>query len=52
MVIIALTIYFGKTSTEKIGEAKERYIKHIHLFSGIILLILFLIMLNQILVIV
>lgn len=49
MLIITLAIYFGKTTTEQIGDAKEKYIKHIHLFSGIILLILFFIMLNQLL---
>ncbi|MBN1169659.1 hypothetical protein JXA56_01410 [Candidatus Micrarchaeota archaeon] len=52
MLMISIGIYFGKASVEQIGEAKEKYIKHIHLFSGIILLILFLIMLNQILLIV
>jgi len=47
MIIITVAIYFGKTTIEQIGEAKEKYIKHIHLFSGVILLILFIIMLNQ-----
>jgi len=49
MLIITIAIYFGKTSAEQIGAAKEKYIKHIHLFSGLILLVLFLIMLNQLL---
>ncbi len=47
MVIITLLIYFGRTTVEKIGEAKEKYIKHLHLISGIILLGLFLIMMNE-----
>jgi cytochrome c biogenesis protein CcdA/glutaredoxin len=47
MVIITVAIYMGKTSVEKVGKAKDRYIKEIHLFSGVILLILFLLMLNQ-----
>ncbi len=47
MIIITVAIYHGKTTVEQIGDAKEKYIKHIHLFSGVILLILFIIMLNQ-----
>jgi len=49
MVAITLAIYFGKTSVEQIGNVKEKYIRHIHVFSGVILLVLFLIMLNQLL---
>ena len=49
MVILTIAIYFGKTTVDKIGSAKEKYIKQIHLFSGIILFILFLIMLNELL---
>lgn len=47
MIIITIAIYYGKTTVEQIGNAKEKYIKHIHLFSGIILIILFIIMLSQ-----
>jgi cytochrome c biogenesis protein CcdA/glutaredoxin len=49
MVIITFAIYVGKTTVEKIQDAKDKHIKHIHLFSGIILLILFIIMLGQLL---
>lgn len=49
MVIITIAIYVGKTTAEKVGEAKDKYIKEIHLFSGVILLILFLVMLNHLL---
>jgi glutaredoxin len=44
MVIIAGAVYFGYTTVEKVGEAKEKYIKQIHLLSGIILFLLFLYM--------
>ncbi|NYZ77656.1 hypothetical protein H0O02_05090 [Candidatus Micrarchaeota archaeon] len=49
MVIIAVVIYIGKTSVEEIGEMKEKYIRQIHLISGLILFVLFLLMLSQIL---
>lgn len=48
MVIITLLIYFGKTTIENIGDMKERHIRQMHLVSGIILFLLFLIMLNEI----
>ena len=44
MIIITLAIYFGYTSIEKVGEAKEKYIRQIHLVSGIVLFLLFIYM--------
>ena len=44
MIIVTLAIYFGYTTVEKVGDAKERYIRQIHLVSGIILFLLFLYM--------
>ncbi|MCP4646692.1 MAG: hypothetical protein GY852_03015 [bacterium] len=44
MAIIAGAVYFGYTTVEKVGETKEKYIKHIHLLSGIVLFLLFLYM--------
>lgn len=44
MVIITLGIYFEQTTLEKVGEAKEKYIRQIHLLSGIILFLLFIYM--------
>ncbi len=44
MVIISGAVYFGYTTVEKVGEAKEKYIKLIHLLSGIVLFLLFLYM--------
>jgi glutaredoxin len=41
MIVISTAIYFGYTTIEKIGEAKEKYIRQIHLFSGIVLFLLF-----------
>lgn len=41
MLAITLGIYFGYTTVEKIGEAKEKYIRQIHLVSGIVLFVLF-----------
>ncbi len=41
MLVITAGIYFGYTTVEKIGEAKERYIRQIHLVSGVILFLLF-----------
>lgn len=49
MVIIAAAVYFGRTTAEEIGDMRERYIRQIHLFSGLVLFALFLIMLSQIL---
>ncbi len=44
MVLITLAIYFGYTTVEKVGEAKEKFIRQIHLVSGVILFLLFLYM--------
>lgn len=52
MIGITLAVYLGKTSIENIGEMKEKYIREIHLVSGILLFVLFLLMLNQVLKIV
>lgn len=49
MAIIAAAVYLGKANIEEIGDMRERYIRQIHLISGLILLALFLIMLSQIL---
>jgi cytochrome c biogenesis protein CcdA len=48
MIVIALAIYYGKTSVETIEQFKNEKVREIHLFSGIILLILFLIMLAKV----
>ncbi len=47
MVLITLGVFFGYTSVEKIGDAKDKYIRQIHLISGILLFLLFLFMLNE-----
>lgn len=47
MLIITLAIFFGKTTVEKIGAMKDKYIRLIHLISGIILFILFFLMLIE-----
>jgi thiol-disulfide isomerase/thioredoxin len=49
MLIITLAIHAGKTSAEQVGEMKEKYIRQIHLFSGVVLFLLFLMMLGQLL---
>ena len=48
MLIILFAIYYGKISAETIGELRNKYIKEIHLISGIILFALFLIMLFRV----
>ncbi len=48
MVVIAAAVYMGRTTVEEIGDMRERYIRQIHLISGLILFALFLIMLSQI----
>jgi len=48
MLLITIAIYLGKTTAETMGEVKERYIREIHLISGIIMFLLFLLMLNEI----
>jgi cytochrome c biogenesis protein CcdA len=47
MLVITVLIFFGKTTVEKIGKAKDRYIRYIHLASGIILFILFFLMVTE-----
>lgn len=49
MAIITIAIHIGKTSVEQVGQMKEKYIRQIHLFSGVVLFLLFLLMLGQIL---
>lgn len=49
MLIIAFAIYAGRVNTEEVHELKEKYIREIHLFSGMILFVLFLLMLGQLL---
>lgn len=44
MVVITAGVYFGYTTVEKVGEAKEKYIRQIHLVSGVVLFLLFLYM--------
>ncbi len=48
MIAIAAIVYMGRTTVEEIGDMREKYIRQIHLFSGIILFCLFLLMLYQI----
>lgn len=48
MIIITIAVYLGYASVEQIGDAKDKYIRQIHLVSGIILFCLFLFMLNEI----
>ncbi|OYT43191.1 MAG: hypothetical protein B6U88_01700 [Candidatus Aenigmarchaeota archaeon ex4484_56] len=40
MIIITMLIYFGMTNIEQVSAWKERYIKIIHLISGIIMICL------------
>ncbi len=47
MVVITLLIYMGRTTTERVREIKEKYIREIHLISGIILFGLFLLMAKE-----
>jgi len=49
MTIIALAVYLGRTTVDEIGDMREKYIRQIHLFSGLILLALFVVMLGKIL---
>ncbi|MEM4271977.1 MAG: hypothetical protein QXH30_00120 [Candidatus Bilamarchaeaceae archaeon] len=41
MVAVTLAIYGGYTTVEKVGEAKEKFIREIHLISGVILFLVF-----------
>ena len=47
MAVIALAIYLGRTTVERVGAMKEKYIKQIHLFSGLVLILLFILMLSK-----
>lgn len=47
MILITLLIFFGKTSVEKVGRAKDKYIRYIHLVSGVILFLLFFLMVME-----
>ncbi len=47
MVLITFAVYFGYTTVEKVGDAREKYIRQIHLVSGVLLFLLFLFMLNE-----
>jgi len=47
MAVIALAIYLGRTTVERVGAMKEKYIRHIHLFSGLILILLFILMISK-----
>ena len=47
MAVIALAIYLGRTTVERVGAMKEKYIRHVHLFSGLILILLFILMLSK-----
>lgn len=47
MVTIALLIFIGRAKVEDVHELKERYIREIHLFSGLILFALFLLLVYQ-----
>jgi len=41
MILITVAIYSGYTTIEKVGETKEKYIRQLHLISGIVLFLLF-----------
>jgi cytochrome c biogenesis protein CcdA len=47
MILITLIIYLGRANAEDVHGLKEKYIREIHLISGLILLALFLIMASQ-----
>lgn len=47
MLIITVMIFFGKTTVEKVGKAKDKYIRYIHLVSGIIMFLLFFLMMME-----
>jgi len=48
MVVITIAIYLGEMTAERMGEMKEKYIREIHLVSGVILFFIFILMLNEI----
>jgi cytochrome c biogenesis protein CcdA len=47
MLVITVLIFFGKTTVEKVGKAKDKYVRYIHLVSGIILFLLFFLMVME-----
>lgn len=47
MVVITVLIFFGKTTVDKVGKAKDKYIRYIHLVSGVILFLLFFLMMME-----
>lgn len=49
MLVIAGMIYFGKISVDEVGEFREQNIQRLHLIAGLIFILLFLLLLNQLL---
>ncbi len=49
MVIIAAAIFLGKSTVERVSASRDKYIKEMHLFAGLLLFALFLVMLTQVL---
>jgi cytochrome c biogenesis protein CcdA len=49
MAFIALVIYLGKATVDEIGRFRETHIRNLHLFAGLLFLLLFLLLLNQML---
>lgn len=49
MVIIAVAIFLGKSTVERVSASRDKYIKEMHLFAGLLLFALFLVMLTQVL---
>lgn len=47
MILIAFAVYLGKTSVGQIRDIKDKYVRQVHLISGLILFVLFLLMLQQ-----
>jgi len=47
MAVIALAIYLGRTTVERVGAMREKYIRQVHLFSGLILILLFILMISK-----
>jgi len=48
MLVISGMIYFGRISVDEVGEFREQHIQKLHLIAGLILMILFLLLLNQV----
>ena len=47
MIVIALMIYLGKATVDDVGEFREKHIRNLHLIAGLLFLVLFLVLLNQ-----